>query len=270
MSDTKVYLLDGGSIVIDGFHMFWNVGPAGEVRIPVYSVLVEHKEGRFLFDSGFDLDHMNRVLPFEKPLQTPEQTIPGALAKIGRKPDDVTHMVNSHFHIDHSGGNHHLKKAQQFCHKEEWEACLNPQPFERLGYSYVGFAAEMMAARARAAGQPAPAAEPHLSRPWNFLHGDVEIAKNMWLLETPGHTDGHYSLLIKGLDRKPLLFAFDVAYCRGNLDRNICVSFHSKPEQLIKSMQRIRDLVKEHDAEILFSHDAEDYAKYLKAPAYYT
>jgi 4-pyridoxolactonase len=69
MSDTKVYLLDGGSIVIDGFHMFWNVGPAGEIRIPVYSVLVEHKEGRFLFDSGFDYDHMMKVLPFEKPLQ---------------------------------------------------------------------------------------------------------------------------------------------------------------------------------------------------------
>ena len=160
MSDTKVYLLDGGSIVIDGFHMFWNVGPAGEIRIPVYSVLVEHKEGRFLFDSGFDYDHMMKVLPFEKPQQTPDQTIPGALAKVGLAPDDVTHMVNSHFHIDHAGGNKHIKKAQQFCHKEEWAACLDPQPFERLGYSDVGFAAEMMAARAKASGQPVPEAEP--------------------------------------------------------------------------------------------------------------
>jgi 4-pyridoxolactonase len=29
MSDTKVYLLDGGTLVIDGFHAFWNRGPAG-------------------------------------------------------------------------------------------------------------------------------------------------------------------------------------------------------------------------------------------------
>ena len=42
MTDTKVHLLDGGTLVIDGFHAFWNRGPAGEVRFPCYSVLIEH------------------------------------------------------------------------------------------------------------------------------------------------------------------------------------------------------------------------------------
>ena len=46
MADTKVYLLDGGTLVIDGFHVFWNRGPAGEVRFPCYSVLIEHADGR--------------------------------------------------------------------------------------------------------------------------------------------------------------------------------------------------------------------------------
>ena len=40
MSDTKVYLLDGGSLVLDGYHVFWNRGPGGEVRFPVYSILI--------------------------------------------------------------------------------------------------------------------------------------------------------------------------------------------------------------------------------------
>ena len=30
-----------------------------------------------LLDTGFDLDHVNKVLPFEFPQQTAEQTIPG-------------------------------------------------------------------------------------------------------------------------------------------------------------------------------------------------
>jgi 4-pyridoxolactonase len=270
MSDTKVYLLDGGSIVIDGFHMFWNVGPAGEIRIPVYSVLVEHKEGRFLFDSGFDYDHMMKVLPFEKPLQASNQTIPGALAKIGLEPDDVTHMVNSHFHIDHAGGNKHIKKAEQFCHKEEWAACLDPQPFERLGYSYVGFAAEMMAARAKGI-RPTHAG----NRPFAFASLDLPAwrcrdRQRPLAVRNAGHTDGHYSLLIKGLSRKPMLFAFDVVYCKANLERNICVSFHSTPAQLIKSMQRIRDLAREHEAGVFLSHDAVEYATYHKAPAHYS
>ena len=45
MSDTKVYLLDGGTLVIDGFHAFWNRGPGGDLRFPTYSVLVEHADG---------------------------------------------------------------------------------------------------------------------------------------------------------------------------------------------------------------------------------
>ena len=46
MADTKVYLLDGGSLVIDGFHAFWNRGPGGELRFPCYAVLVEHVDGQ--------------------------------------------------------------------------------------------------------------------------------------------------------------------------------------------------------------------------------
>ena len=53
------------------------------MRIPVYSVLVEHDDGLFLFDTGIDLDHMNRVLPFELPEQTEEQTIPAQLEQCG-------------------------------------------------------------------------------------------------------------------------------------------------------------------------------------------
>ena len=63
MSDTKVYLLDGGSLVIDGFHAFWNRGPGGELRFPCYAVLVEHDDGRYMFDTGYDFDHVMRVLP---------------------------------------------------------------------------------------------------------------------------------------------------------------------------------------------------------------
>ena len=50
MSDTKVYLLDGGSLVIDGFHAFWNRGPGGELRFPCYAALVDHKDGRYVYE----------------------------------------------------------------------------------------------------------------------------------------------------------------------------------------------------------------------------
>src|SRR5580700_1684557 len=66
---TKVRLLDSGTLVIDQSHITWNVGCGTPVRFPVYSVLIEHPDGLFMFDSGYDLDLVNAVLPFEFPEQ---------------------------------------------------------------------------------------------------------------------------------------------------------------------------------------------------------
>ena len=90
--------------MIDGFHVFWNRGPAGEVRFPCYSVLIEHQDGRYIFDTGYDYDHVMRVLPFEKPLQVPEQTTLGQLKLLGLRPQDINYVINSHYHFDHCGG----------------------------------------------------------------------------------------------------------------------------------------------------------------------
>src|SRR5579871_7007539 len=94
---TQVRLLDSGTLVIDQSHITWNVGCGTPVRFPVYSVLIEHPDGLFLYDTGYDLDHVNRVLPFEQPQQTPEQTIPAQLKACGFDAEQVAFVVNSHF-----------------------------------------------------------------------------------------------------------------------------------------------------------------------------
>lgn len=272
MSETKVYLLDGGSLVIDGFHIFWNQGPAGEVRFPCYSVLVDHPEGKFLFDTGYDYDHVMKVLPFEKPMQTREQTVPGALALIGLRPEDVTHAINSHYHFDHCGGNKHLKRATTLCHKLEFEACKCPQPFEKLGYSDISFSSEVQQARAEAAGQkiqqPDPRADIYTPR-FELLKGDQEIAKGVHLFETPGHTAGHYSMMVQLAHRRPMLFTGDACYSKANMDRMVISSFHLDPVASLLSMKRLKDLAEKLDAETFYSHDAESYKSYKRAPEHY-
>ena len=59
MKETKVYLLDGGSLSLDQSYMFMGAGLTGVRRFPVYSVLVDHADGKFLFDTGFDFGHMS-------------------------------------------------------------------------------------------------------------------------------------------------------------------------------------------------------------------
>ena len=135
---TRVRLLDSGTLVIDQSHIAWNIGCGTPVRFPVYSVLIEHTDGLFMFNSGYDLDLVTRVLPFELPEQTEEQTVTEALAKCGFKPTDVDAIINSHLHFDHCGGNRHLTNATTYLHREELREARTPEPFERLGYADRG------------------------------------------------------------------------------------------------------------------------------------
>ena len=78
----RIFLLDSGTMMIDRSQLLWNVDCGVRLRFPVYSVLVEHADGLFLFDTGYDLEHVKAVLPFELPEQTEEQTIPAQLDKV--------------------------------------------------------------------------------------------------------------------------------------------------------------------------------------------
>ncbi len=131
-AEMKLYLLDTGSIVIDHAQLMWNIGGGTPVRIPTYALLIDHPDGLFMVDTGFDLEHTNRVLPFELPEQTPAQTIPEQLRACGYEPGDVDTLIMSHLHFDHCGGNKHLPHAKVVLHEKELPQAREPQPFERL------------------------------------------------------------------------------------------------------------------------------------------
>ena len=63
MKDTKVYLLDCGTMALDQTYMFMDAGLTGMRRFPVYGVLIDHADGKFVFDTGFDPGHIQSVAP---------------------------------------------------------------------------------------------------------------------------------------------------------------------------------------------------------------
>ncbi|HKC76937.1 MAG TPA: N-acyl homoserine lactonase family protein [Gaiellaceae bacterium] len=244
----KVWLLNNGSIVIEHTQLLWNV-PGPQVRIPVYSVLVEHDDGLFLFDTGIGMEHMNAVLPFELPEQTEQQTVPAQLESCGFGLGDVTAVVNSHLHIDHVGGNQLFKgtNVRHLIHEKEVAQARNHEPFEFFGYS---------------------------DKSWDYegarietFSGDTELAKGLWVYETPGHTVGHVSVLVEG--DQPLLFAMDVAYTADALERGIQPGFHHTPVDGVRSIARVKQLAEERGAQIFLSHDMEAWQGYTHAPGHY-
>ena len=135
----KVYLLDLGSLVIDRSDVLWHIDVGTPVRFPVYGVYIDHPEGKFIFDTGYDLDHVNKVLPFELPGADARADAAGAAAKCGVKPEEIDYVINSHFHFDHVGGNKYLTNATLLTSKYELRSALVPEPFERLGYCDLSF-----------------------------------------------------------------------------------------------------------------------------------
>ena len=267
MPDNKVFLLDGGTLVLDGFHIWWNKGPGGEVRFPVYSVLVETPEGRFLIDTGYDRDHVMRALAFEKPQQSEVQTISGALKMLGLEPSDIGVVFNSHFHFDHVGGNRFFPHAKKICHKDEIAQAAAPQPFEVLGYSDLGFSTEVAAARGMT--EQLTGGQTDANTQYETVEGDVELAPGVKLIHTPGHTIGHYSLLVEFDARPPLLLTLDAAYTRKNYEQEINAGFHIDPVAGVASMRRLKQTAADTGAEVLFSHDPESYEGYRTGVNYY-
>ena len=246
----KVWLLDNGSIVIEHTQFLWNV-PGPQVRIPVYSVLVESDDGLFLFDTGIDLDHMNRVLPFELPEQTPEQTIPAQLASrvLGLGCHDARQLAPAHRPRRRQQA---LRGHPNVIHADEVAQARNHEPFEFFGYSDKSWDCEGL----------------------NFetVTGDVELATGIFALRDAG-PHGR-ALLAPARSRtrsaRPLLFAVRRRLYARLLWRrasNRASTTTRGPASARSGESRIS--AAEHGAELFYSHDMDAWHTYRHAPDCY-
>lgn len=261
MLGTRVALLDGGSMFAKEKQIFWECTSESLLRMPCYSILIDHKDGRYLFDTGFDLAFvLQSGTGASKVEQRPEQTIPGQLSLLGLEPGNINFVVNSHYHFDHCGGNKLCRHATTICHTNELEAVTSSDPVEAAGYSERSFM------------EPQPATDPEIeiyTPKFETLRGDQEIAKGIYLLETPGHTRGHYSLLVELPKRRPMLFAADACYSERAMAEGLIPASHFDRTKSYASMERLKAVALQHDAEIFYSHDPVRHQSYLKAPYWY-
>ena len=97
----------------------------------------------------------------------------------------------------------------------------------------------------------------------------MEFAPGVRLYETLGHSAGHYSMLVELAGRRPMLFTGDAAMTPKNLEMMVVGGFHLDPVAGTRSLQRLKDLAAEHDAELFFSHSMPEFETWKKAPEWY-
>jgi len=144
---------------------------------PVLGYLVQHPKGTVLLDSGMGL-HPD-VDDYYRPRRI---ALPDALHAAGLAVEDLTVVANCHLHFDHCGGNPSL-----------------------TGLPIVVQEVELAAAHLTDYTLPELVDAPGLT--YEKASGDVEIFRGVTVIPTPGHTDGHQSVVVRRGDGSVIVFA---------------------------------------------------------------
>jgi glyoxylase-like metal-dependent hydrolase (beta-lactamase superfamily II) len=195
---------------------------------PVLAYLLRLPDGLLLFASGmgvgpFDLEEHYRPV---------RNDLGGALRALGVSTEDVHWVVNSHLHFDHCGGNRLFAGRPIIVQQTELEAA------RVIDYTL-----------------------PHLidfpDAHYDAVDGEAEIFPGVRIVPTPGHTEGHQSLLVRCRDGTVIVagqahdfatgFAGDVLAWRAQQD-SIAEPLPFRPW--------VPRLLAEDPARVLFAHDS--------------
>ena len=123
-------LLQAGYCLHPGFVVARGAG-LRPLRFPALVALIDHPTaGPVLFDTGYaprvlDATHRlpYRVYRWLTPMHVgPEETVAAQLRARGIAPEDMRHVVLSHFHADHTGGLFDFPNATVHATAEAWDA----------------------------------------------------------------------------------------------------------------------------------------------------
>jgi glyoxylase-like metal-dependent hydrolase (beta-lactamase superfamily II) len=137
-----------------------------------------------------------------------------SLAASGVRPDDIDIVINTHLHADHCGWNTCMEgetlrptfpNARYYIQRGEWEQAQ--QPNERTRATYL---AENLDA-VFATGQI------------EFVEGELQITPDITMIETPGHTADHASIVIAN-GGETALYLGDVVQHEVQLERVAWIS----------------------------------------------
>jgi len=214
----------------------------GDLKIQfVFSCyLIKHGDQYLLWDTGHAMT---------MPKVAPKVSLVDLLAKINVKPEQITYVGISHYHADHTGQVGSFAKSTLLIGKGDWDAIssLKPGP----GVNFAPFAPWT---KGGAKVEPQPNDKD--------VFGDGSVI----MLNTPGHTPGHHSLLVK-LPSGNFVISGDAVHFRENWDNNGVPWFNYDRAETLASIARLKGIVATFKATLIIQHDARDIGKLPAFPA---
>lgn len=259
----KVHLLKTGTMECDQTWLLLKPGqtitdrstpakPAVWTTCPTHAVLIDHPDGRILWDTGVPQDWETRWAPTGLqeffPVQDGTTYLQDSLAALELSPDDIDVLVLSHLHFDHAANAKLFDngKTRIVCNRKEHEGAL-------------GIAGAFKGAHLKA---------DYEGIDFELVDGDAEIAPGVSVIETPGHTWGTMSLRVDLPESGTKIFTSDAVYLGASWGPPaIGAAIVWDSVRWLESVDKLRRIAEETGAEVIFGHDPEQAEKLAFAPA---
>jgi len=263
----RLYVFTSGTLTLAKL-ILQNRAP-GTVTIPVGFFVIKHPKGNVLFDTGnndriiTDPGYWGPFVQALNPGRSPDVAIDVQLAKIGLKPDDISYVIYSHFHVDHVGNMGKFPKATHVYQKDEIRNAFWPAP----GYA-VFFKTDDFAMLRSDLGAPMPNRFKVVE-----LAGDLDLFRDgsVYIRRTVSHTPGSQILVVRLPKTGTVVLPGDAIYLKENLDKNLLPDIGSayNPVGMLEAYEWVRELQARERADVIFSHDPDVFKARKHAPDYY-
>lgn len=236
---TSIVRIDCGGVDVPDFTAVFSdrqAYPKGPKHLASSCYLITHNGKRLLWDTGFPAALKGKKQDMGGLFASLTKTVPEQLAVLGLKPQDIDLVGISHNHGDHVGQLPDFAGKPLLVGKPDFDAANGKKddPF----------------AAWRAAGRPVTAMTGD-----HDVFGDGDIVA----LFLPGHTPGHYALLVK-LKSGPVLLSGDTVHARESYQLKAVPTFNTDRAQTLQSMERFEKIAKETGAKVVIQHDERDIA----------
>lgn len=266
----KLYILDNGWLEGDtNWMVAMNVKGTLEnktphikwKKIPVYTVLIDHPDGKILYDTGCHPQAMNgywpqclkSIFPY---YHKENQLLKKQLELAGTAPEEIKKVILSHLHLDHAGNSHLFRHAEFYVHKKDYDYAKllvnsSSNPSDHGAYVKADF-------------------EALSQKKLHFIDKDSVLTKNIKLISLPGHTPGVLGLIVQLENEGTLIFPMDAIYTKENYGPPAKMSGIAYDNlSFLKSIEKIRVLQKKYNAKVMFSHDMQFFKTLKVAPEFY-
>jgi N-acyl homoserine lactone hydrolase len=226
------------------------------ISVPITAYLMDTAEGWVLFDAGLDAANLRDPDLLERhylsigwnppPVVWPSHEMEGLLRQIGIGFGDISQVILSHLHADHSGHLKYMPQARLTIQRDEHD------------YAFSG--------TERASWFRSDYDLPGLD--WHVIDGDCTIMPGMHAIKTRGHSPGHQSLIVDLPNTGRVVLAGDVGDLMENFQEEVLPGESADDEAALASIRRINAIVAE-GAMLFLTHDPDLLLSLRRAPECY-